>query len=150
MKQLDSPEPDLSLLALLMQRTRWFQEELVRRLAAAGVVPITPAHLTVLAHLWDRDAVSIAELARRAGVTRQTMHRAVRQLVDEGLLSTEAGSGFPRAALVRVTGDGARRREVAARILAELEDELAAHLGAESLAALREILSRPWPGSVQP
>ena len=64
------------------------------RLDAAGVDPITPAHAAVLAHLDNGTSLSIAELARRAGVTRQTMHRAVTQLLDEGLLTSKPGPGF--------------------------------------------------------
>ena len=92
-----------ALLALLQRGARWFSEELTERLAQAGVDPITPAHASVLAHLDDEAALSIAELARRAGVTRQTMHRAVTQLVDEGLLASKPGPGFPRSSLIELT-----------------------------------------------
>lgn len=80
-----------------------------------GVDPITPAHTTVLAHLGNDTSLSIAELARRAGVTRQTMHRAVTQLVDEGLLTSSPGPGFPRSTLIGLTVACCRRREVALR-----------------------------------
>ncbi|MFE5581165.1 MarR family winged helix-turn-helix transcriptional regulator [Kitasatospora sp. NPDC056531] len=149
MAEPDDGEAELSLLSLLLRNARRFQGELARRLDEAGVEPTTPAHMTVLAHLRDGDALSIAELARRAGVTRQTMHRAVHRLTDERLLVTEPGAGFPRSALVRLTDRGVRRREVAARILADLEGELAAQLGTQSVTTLRETLCEalhhPWP-----
>ncbi|WP_329236002.1 MarR family transcriptional regulator [Streptomyces sp. NBC_00111] len=50
-------------------------------------------------HENPRTSLSVAELARRAGVTRQTMHRAVTQLVGEGLLTRAPGPGFPRSTL---------------------------------------------------
>ncbi|MFC7466675.1 MarR family transcriptional regulator [Actinomadura keratinilytica] len=51
-------------------------------------------------------ALSVVELARRAGVTRQTTHRAVTQLVGEGLLVGEPGPGVPRSTLIRLTDAG--------------------------------------------
>lgn len=133
------------LLALLQRGVRWFSDELLERLAAAGVDPITPAHTAVLAYLDRGTSLSIAELARRAGVTRQTMHRAVTQLVDEGLLASTPGPGFPRSSLIELTAAGCQRRDIASGILRELEQVLASQLGTAALAELRETLTRAWP-----
>lgn len=140
--QLDAGPP---LLALLQRGVRWFSDELLERLADAGVDHITPAHAAVLANLDDDAALSIAELARRAGVTRQTMHRAVTQLVDEGLLTSRPGPGFPRSSLIELTTEGRQRRDIASAILRDIERQLADRLGTESLAALRESLTQSWP-----
>ncbi|GLZ48964.1 hypothetical protein Acsp06_51490 [Actinomycetospora sp. NBRC 106375] len=136
---------DLPLLALLQRAVRWFSDELLERLGEAGVDPITPAHAVVLAHLDSETSLSIAELARRAGVTRQTMHRAVTQLVDEGLLVSAPGPGFPRSTLVGLTDAGCRRRDVASGILRDLEHELERRLGPGALTELRDSLTRAWP-----
>lgn len=132
------------LLTLLQRGVRRFSDELLERLADAGVDPITPAHTAVLGNLDDEAALSIAELARRAGVTRQTMHRAVTQLVDEGLLTSTPGPGFPRSSLIELTAAGRARRDIANGILRDLEDQLADRLGTEALAELRESLTRSW------
>lgn len=139
------PEVDLPLLALLQRGVRWFSEELLERLDAAGVAPITPAHAAVLAHLTPGTSLSIADLARRADVTRQTMHRAVTQLIDEGLLVSTPGPGFPRSTLIGLTDAGCRRRDVASGILHDLEQVLGARLGPGGLAELRDGLTRAWP-----
>ncbi|SDS65875.1 MarR family winged helix-turn-helix transcriptional regulator [Microlunatus soli] len=133
------------LFALLQRGVRWSSDEFVKRLTAAGVGAITPAHGTVLAHLDADTALSIAELARRADVTRQTMHRAVTQLIDEGLLASAPGPGFPRSTLISLTAAGCRRREVAVEIFHDLEQELSERLGAETLAQLRQTLTKAWP-----
>ena len=142
----DSASAGPALLALLQRGVRWFSEELTGRLADAGVEPITPAHAAVLAHLDDEAAVSIAELARRAGVSRQTMHRAVTHLVDEGLLDRMPGTGFPRSSLIELSAAGRQRRNIASRILRDLECNLADRLGTTTLTGLRESLTRAWPG----
>ncbi len=109
------------------------------------MAPITPAHAAVLAHLDPGTSVSIAEIARRAGVTRQTMHRAVTQLVDEGLLVSTPGPGFPRSTLIGLTDAGCRRRDVASGILHDLEQVLDNRLGPGGLTKLRDSLTRAWP-----
>lgn len=139
-------QADPALLTLLQRGVRWFSDELLQGLADAGVDPITPAHAAVLANLDDDAALSIAELARRAGVTRQTMHRAVTQLVGEGLLTSTPGPGFPRSSLIELTASGRQRRDIASGIIRDLERQLADRLGAAALAALRESLTRSWPG----
>ncbi len=141
----DRSEMNLPLLALLQRGVRWFSEELLERLDAAGVAPITPAHAAVLAHLAPGTSLSVAELARRAGVTRQTMHRAVTQLVDEGLLVSTPGPGFPRSTLIGLTVTGCQRRDVASGILHDLEQDLETQLGPGQLAELRDSLTRSWP-----
>ncbi|MGW8327692.1 MarR family winged helix-turn-helix transcriptional regulator [Streptomyces sp. NPDC055897] len=146
MSEKENATTDPPLLTLLQRGARWFSDELMARLDAAGVDPITPAHAAVLAHLDSSASLSIAELARRAGVTRQTMHRAVTQLLDEGLLVSTPGPGFPRSTLIGLTDSGRRRRDVASGILRDLEQTLERQLGAEALAALRDGLTRAWPG----
>jgi DNA-binding MarR family transcriptional regulator len=145
MGDADHDDANLPLLALLQRGVRWFSDELLERLAAAGVDNITPAHTAVLAYLDRGTSLSIAELARRAGVTRQTMHRAVTQLVDEGLLSSTPGPGFPRSSLIELTAAGCQRRDIASGILRDLEQDLASQLGTAALAELRESLARAWP-----
>jgi DNA-binding MarR family transcriptional regulator len=140
-----SEEGNLPLLALLHRAARRWSEELVERLNAAGVDPITPAHTTVLAHLGNDASLSVAELARRADVTRQTMHHCVMRLVDEGLLTSTPGHGFPRSTLIGLTAAGRQRREIALGILHQLEAELGSELGPDALAQLRDSLTRGWP-----
>ncbi len=141
----DHTDANLPLLALLQRSVRWFSDQLLERLEAAGVDPITPAHAAVLAHLDHDTPLTIAELARRAGVTRQTMHRAVTQLIGEGLLVSTPGQGFPRSTLIALTDTGQRRRDVALGILRDLEGVLDEQLGGAALAQLRNSLTQTWP-----
>ncbi|MFJ8982543.1 MarR family winged helix-turn-helix transcriptional regulator [Streptomyces sp. NPDC102282] len=141
----DQSDPNLPLIHLLQRGVRWFSDGLLEHLEAAGVTPITPAHAAVLAHLDQGTSLSVAELARRAGVTRQTMHRAVTQLVGEGLLTRAPGPGFPRSSLIGLTDAGSQRRDVAMGVLRDLEQDLGSRLGPTALAELRDSLTRAWP-----
>ncbi|MFE5775290.1 MarR family winged helix-turn-helix transcriptional regulator [Brachybacterium sp. NPDC056505] len=134
----------LPLLALLQRGLRVLTDEFVQRMEAAGTDPITPAHAIVLMHLGQESPLTVAELARRADVTRQTMHRAVMQLVDEGILTSTPGSGFPRSTLIGLMEAGERRRDLARGILDELDRELAQEVGADAVEVLRGVLGRAW------
>ncbi|WP_033343122.1 MarR family winged helix-turn-helix transcriptional regulator [Catenuloplanes japonicus] len=138
-------DANLPLLAFLQRGVRWFTDQLLERLEAEGVDPITPAHAAVLAHLEHDTPLSIAELARRAGVARQTMHRAVTQLLGEGLLISTPGPGFPRSTLIALTDAGRQRRDIASGVLRDLEGVLREQLGDAALAQLRDNLTRAWP-----
>lgn len=73
------------------------------------------------------------------------MHRAVTQLVDEGLLVSTPRPGFPRSSLIELTAAGRQRRDVASGILRDLELHLADRLGSAALVELRGTLTRSWP-----
>ncbi|MBA3867024.1 MAG: MarR family transcriptional regulator [Solirubrobacterales bacterium] len=135
--QTDAAE---ALAAVAPLATRW-----IERLLAQGETPLTMTQYLALRAI-AREQISSAELARRAGVTRQTMHRAVTQLVDEGLLVSTPGPGFPRSSLIELTAAGRERRDIASGILRDLEHALAGRLGTGTLAELRESLTQAWPG----
>ena len=80
-----------------------------------------------------------------AGSRVNVQPRAVTQLIDEGLLVSEPGPGFPRSTLIGLTDAGCRRRDVASGILHDLEQVLGGRLGPGGLAALRDSLARAWP-----
>lgn len=59
--------------------------------------------------------------------------------------ATPAAAACPRSTLIRLTAAGCRRRDVALRILGDLEEELGKRLGPQAVAGLRETLARAWP-----
>ena len=56
--------------------------------------------------LIDRDGTRISDLARRAGVTKQSMARATISLEDKGLVRRLPDPSDARAKLVVLTDDG--------------------------------------------
>jgi len=56
--------------------------------------------------LIDRDGTCISDLARRAGVTKQSMAQATMSLEDKGLVQRLADPRDARAKLVVLTDDG--------------------------------------------
>ncbi|WP_369200785.1 MarR family winged helix-turn-helix transcriptional regulator [Streptomyces sp. PU-14G] len=128
---------------LLGEARRWFDEALLAALAEAGAEPVSPTQAQLFAAL-DAEGTTVAALARRMGVTRQTAHQAVHGLVAAGLLEQTPDPASARQRLIRRTREGERVHVQAERILDELEARLAQRIGAQAVAALRAALEAPW------
>jgi DNA-binding MarR family transcriptional regulator len=128
---------------LLLRAFRWFDERLIAALHAAGWPELTRAHSLVFAHL-DPRGTRTAELARRAGISRQAVHQTVQELRRLGLVSLVPDPTNRSAKLVVPTDRGQASIRVAKATLANLEDELAQRLGRDHVQALRQALEADW------
>ncbi|CAL9355125.1 hypothetical protein SUDANB6_00548 [Streptomyces sp. enrichment culture] len=137
---MTDPAPNLPLL--LAGAKRWFDDALVASMRAAGEQPLTSAQGQVFAFL-DAEGTTVAELARRLGVTRQTAHQAVHGLLALGLLEQVPDPASARSRLIRITAEGARAHRRAQATLAVIEGVLAGRIGEEEAAALRRALTLP-------
>jgi DNA-binding MarR family transcriptional regulator len=133
----------VNLGQLLLQAFRWFDESLVSALHAAGWPEVTRAHSLVFAQL-DPAGRRTAEIARRAGVSRQAVHQTVRELRRLGLVELVPDPGNRSAKLVVATERGRQSTRVALATLAALEVELTRRLGRRRVQALREALEADW------
>lgn len=141
-----------SLAAALLRAADWCNEALLARLEQEGWPPLSRGHAQVFVNL-DEDGTRPAELARRIGITRQSVHGLVGHLVEHELLETVPHPTDGRSQLVRLAPRGRDLAAAAGAILAEIERELTQRIGDEAMAGLREALSRPWgppPGPAAP
>ncbi|MGL5850830.1 MAG: MarR family winged helix-turn-helix transcriptional regulator, partial [Phycicoccus sp.] len=112
--------------------------------AALDELGLTVRGFGALGHLAGDPGISFTELARRAGVTVQSMHATVAQLVEAGAVCSATGGGRGRSAVLEVTSAGrellAHARAVAERVDEELfgpaAGDAAVHLGAVATALL--------------
>jgi DNA-binding MarR family transcriptional regulator len=125
--------PPLALV--LLRASRWFDAQLLERLAGRGWPRLTPAQSLVFAHLSE-DGTSPSELARRLGSSRQAAHELVAGLEALALLEVVEDPARRRGRLVTLTPDGHRLADDARHVLAELEDQL----GRDRVDALHELL----------
>ncbi|GAB2861740.1 hypothetical protein GCM10022221_71790 [Actinocorallia aurea] len=128
---------------LLGTARQWFETALGAAMEADGEQPISWAQQLVFSAL-DPDGTSIAELARRMGVARQSAHQAVHALIAMGLLSQAPDPGSARRRLIRMTEEGLRVDAVARSHIARLERILASRIGAAAVSSLTEVLRADW------
>ncbi|WP_380168669.1 MarR family winged helix-turn-helix transcriptional regulator [Jannaschia sp. R86511] len=133
--------PGLALA--LLRAAEWFDRALLDALAARGWPRLTRSQSQLFAALGP-DGASVAELARRVGVTRQSMHSAVADLVGHGVLATRSDARDARAVVVTLTPRGQQLVREALRELGALEQVLAGRIGQDAVTALRDALARPW------
>jgi DNA-binding MarR family transcriptional regulator len=133
----------VNLGQLLLRAFRWFDESLLAALHAAGWPELTRAHSLIFAHL-DPRGTRTAELARRAGISRQAVHQTVQELQRLGLVRLAPDPTNRSAKLVVPTDRGRASIRVATATLANLEGELAQRLGRDQVQALRQALEADW------
>jgi DNA-binding MarR family transcriptional regulator len=76
----------------------------------SGVVGLTSARWQVLGAVALADGpLTVPQIARRMGLTRQSVHASVNRLVDEGLLELSPNTEHRRSRLVRLTELGRTR-----------------------------------------
>jgi DNA-binding MarR family transcriptional regulator len=127
----DPGPPAASLSVLLGLVERRVGERLDAALVGAGT---SRRQLGALGHLRRTPGLSVSELARRAGVTPQSMHATVGQLEEDGLLE-RAGTGRGRRAGLVVSELGLERMTSGMAVVASVDDDLRAQVGDETYAA---------------
>jgi DNA-binding MarR family transcriptional regulator len=129
------------LLAKAMQR---WNDLLAERFAAAGYGEVRPSYGSVLLPLFEEDGLRIGELARRAGLSKQTLTELVRRLERDGLVGRRADPADGRASLIFLTTRSRAFEPIAARVLADLHALVSHRLDEQRIeelkAALRELL----------
>jgi DNA-binding MarR family transcriptional regulator len=133
----DQPE---NLAILLREPFRLMTDRLYARLSARGYDDFRVPHGAVFQFLDDA-GTPVAELARRAQMTKQSMTELVTHLEKRGYVERFEDPGDRRARPVRATARGLEVYAVVREFVAETDAELATKLGAERVSALRTLLA---------
>jgi DNA-binding MarR family transcriptional regulator len=128
------------LIALVHDLDRVFQTHMVRSAHARGRTDLKPAHNFLFAILGDEGDRS-ANLAARAGITRQSMGEVIRDLVELGVLEMVPDPDDRRAKIVRYTPEGKELANEGFRHLRDLEARFEEQFGAD-YEATRDVLER--------
>lgn len=115
-------------------------DRVVVRLAERGHADVRAAHGAVFQYL-DDTGTTVSVLAERAQITKQAMAELVLYLENRGYLSREPDPNDGRAKLVRPTERGREVVAIAQGLVPELEERIAAVLGADRVETLRADLS---------
>lgn len=133
--------PDTSNLGFLLAKAsqRW-NERLAEGFAAAGHGDVRPSYGSVLLPLWQEDGLRMGQLAERARLSKQTMTTLVRLCERDGLVERASDPEDGRATVVSLTDRARAFRAVAARVIAELEDEVSPTTRSALARALEEVM----------
>ncbi len=130
-----SKEP--TSLGVLMGKARVsFNRQVTELLRARGHLVVRAASAHVFRGI-DKSGTTISDLAERASVTKQTMWSLVRELEDCGYTKAVAHPRDRRARLVKLTRKGTRLAADILEASQEVEERVAASMGARRLQAVR-------------
>jgi DNA-binding MarR family transcriptional regulator len=97
---------------------------------------LTLRHYGALGHLAHRPDLSYSDLARRAGITTQSMHATVRTLEERGAVRRSL-PGHGHAARLEITDEGRALLASVTGAAARVDQELLGHLTDEQRGGLR-------------
>jgi DNA-binding MarR family transcriptional regulator len=126
----------VNLGVLLLIPYRAMENRALAALAAHGFDDITLAQARLFQRIGPNGS-RLTTLADAAQVTKQTAGFLVDQLEDAGYVRRVPDPSDGRARLVVIAARGERAAAVANAVIAEVEAEWAAHLGARRLSQLR-------------
>ncbi len=139
---VDDATQHLNIGRLLLNAFRWMDAGFETLMDARGWA-CPKSNSLVFPHLLD-GGIRPAEIARRAGVSRQAVHEVLTDLQAMGLVELQPDPADRRAKLVVLTSRGLEFDDAIGDVTTELERELAGRIGARRLAALREALEADW------
>ena len=125
---------------LLAQALRRFNQRLLREFSARGFGEIRASYGSVLIPLFAKDGLRLAEVARRAGLSKQAITGIVKECEQDGLVLRERDPDDGRAFRLRLSGKGREFQRTAEAVLAGLDDELVRSLGKKEYEALKRAL----------
>jgi DNA-binding MarR family transcriptional regulator len=125
---------------LFLRAHRDFSVRAVEKLHAHGHSGLTLAHTTLLSNL-DTTGTHISTLAKRAGMTKQSMGQLVNELDQRGYVECIPDPEDKRATVVKFTAAGQKFLEDAYEVKREMEVEYIAILGEEQFRLLTQMLN---------
>jgi len=98
----------------------------------------------ILAVIEAAAKISISEIGRAIGLTRQGTHKSVLSLIERGYLEESRDADNRRDRYVRLTDKGRQACDSQLAIKRELEGRIAEKLGEENAELLKRLLAEDW------
>jgi DNA-binding MarR family transcriptional regulator len=142
MSRAEVPRPDRKpLIALVDRANRALQSDMVRRAHLDGHTEVKMAHNSVFGTLHAEGARA-ADMAMRAGITRQSMGEVIRDMVALDLLEMRPDPDDRRAKVVTYSEHGLAVAGDGYQYLIDLEARFAEEFGEREYAIARDVLAR--------
>lgn len=130
---------DSNIKGLMMSCITLFNEAQIQWRSSTDFQALNDGDMRYFAQLRGR-SITISELAREMGTTRQGAHQAIQRLRAEGMVCLEGGVSGCKGKLITITDKGQRFRSEVALHLKHQEQKLRDVLGEERVETLRDIL----------
>lgn len=126
---------------LWLKLFRSFEKQLYDSLGDKGFDDISSMHFNIIRHL-DPTGLTVSELAKDAGITKQAVGKIAGDLADKGYLAIEQSAEDRRVKYVNYTPKGEALLEQLIKQNIKIEKKYQKILGAENYQQMREDLQR--------
>ncbi|TDD23043.1 MarR family transcriptional regulator [Kribbella turkmenica] len=131
----ETGQPPISPALLLMMLGRQLRDRTDAELRRQG---LSMRHFSALGHLAHQPGLSYSELARRDGITAQSMQSTLLQLQDMGAVERRSAPGRGRTADLQVTAAGQELLDRCRAVLNEVDGRLRDAVGPDQAALMAE------------
>lgn len=126
---------------LLNNAIKRFESRILRQMSSAGHGDFSLSHITITRNL-DVEGTRATEIARRAGITKQSMGELITQLENDGLIERRPDPDDKRAKIVCFTSAGMKWLDAFRTALQDAERQMEDELGAANLRSLKRALEK--------
>ncbi|MCB1382721.1 MAG: winged helix-turn-helix transcriptional regulator [Notoacmeibacter sp.] len=128
---------------LLIERAEWMERRIISGATSHGYGHLTPALIRMFSVMGGRP-VGLSELARRLVISRQAIHVLAKQAEELGLVELVPSESDRRVMLIRFSQKGWDMSDAVGREMSRIEAEIAASIGEQALATLKDLLAAHW------
>ncbi|PZQ61488.1 MAG: MarR family transcriptional regulator [Phenylobacterium zucineum] len=132
-----------SLILTLLQGFFWFDDGLQAHLQARGWTEVTRPQSMVMTNVVI-GVQKPSDIARNLGVSRQSVHATINQMVEKGMLELVDDPDDGRAKIVVLSEVGQRMRADADRAMGGMVELLKRRIGARNVEALVKAFREDW------
>lgn len=118
--------------------------ELRKKLHETSGQPLNKSEAHILAVLADNGILSISQIGRHIGMTRQGVHKYMLGLQTAGLVAPATAGGNARDRRVELTPAGRESVRQLEETKRQLEEQIISRLGAAEMEPLLKLLRQDW------
>ena len=126
---------------LLNNAIKRFESRILLEMEKAGYGGFSLSHITITRNL-DTEGTRATELARRAGITKQSMGELIAQLEQSGIIERQPDPNDRRAQRIFLTDFGREVKPAMLGIIQQTLDNVFKGISDDELTGLKDILRR--------
>lgn len=133
----------LDLIDLLSERHNQVRRISEKAWNDQSEIPISNSEWYIMSKIYKKQP-TIASVNRTVEISRQAIHKFIKQLSAKGLVEVESLENNKKEKRIGLTALGEECFEKNEALKSQLEDKIAEAISEEQLAALKNVLKQDW------
>lgn len=133
----------LNIIDLISEKHALLRKKVIETWISRGEESISDTETYVLA-LIERENMTVSQIGRTIGISRQGAHKCVKGLIERGYIQLEDPNSIHRDKKLLLTEKGTRFCKETLALKKEFEEEIKNSLGEEKFKILKDSLNKKW------